>query len=159
MTAIRGMKRRRIALNAICPYFTMFPLDFPHSVLASRARSGECVLDPFCGRGTTNFAARLLGLPTIGIDTDLVAMAATEAKLVAPKAGSGRHCSCGARGAAKCRLYVNFQKVSFGRLAYRGEVLDAALSPSRRFARWRPHTRTDRIARADSRCAAWSTTT
>lgn len=40
------------------------------------------VLDPFCGRGTTNFAARLLGQDTVGIDCNEVAVAATAAKLV-----------------------------------------------------------------------------
>ncbi len=48
------------------------------------AKHNACVLDPFCGRGTTNFAARLLGLRTIGIDASPVATAATQAKLVAP---------------------------------------------------------------------------
>ena len=55
--------RPEFALNAICPYFTMFPLTFPLAVRHRRARCGEWVLDPFCGRGTTNYAARLVGLP------------------------------------------------------------------------------------------------
>src|SRR5690349_17246416 len=70
------------ALNAICPYFTMFPLDFPLSVLGRRAHRSDHVLDPFCGRGTTNFAARLLGLNSLGIDSSPVATAITAAKLV-----------------------------------------------------------------------------
>src|SRR5215211_1845414 len=70
------------ALNAICPYFTMFPLSFPLSVLTERAEPNDWVLDPFCGRGTTNFAARLLGLPTVGIDSSSVGAAVAEAKLV-----------------------------------------------------------------------------
>jgi hypothetical protein len=70
------------ALNAICPYFTMFPLTFPISVMTDRAASGDWVLDPFCGRGTTNFAARLLGLPTVGIDSSPVGVAIAEAKLI-----------------------------------------------------------------------------
>ncbi len=69
-------------LNGICPYFTMFPLEFPYSVLSGRARPGDWVLDPFCGRGTTLFAARLLGLPALGVDSSPVAAAASEAKLV-----------------------------------------------------------------------------
>lgn len=69
------------ALNAICPYFTMFPLSFPHGILSRHARSGERVLDPFCGRGTTNFAARLVGLDSLGIDSNPVAAAITAAKL------------------------------------------------------------------------------
>lgn len=69
------------ALNAICPYFTMFPLEFPLRVLEPRGSRGDWVLDPFAGRGTTNYAARLLGLPSVGIDSSPVAVALTEAKL------------------------------------------------------------------------------
>lgn len=76
-----------VRLNAICPYFTMFPLDFPLGILKAHSTPNARVLDPFCGRGTTNFAARLLGLRTIGIDASRVATAATQAKLVAPVPG------------------------------------------------------------------------
>lgn len=72
---------RLYALNGICPYFTMFPLNFPYKVLKQRSRSGEWVLDPFCGRGTTNYASRILGLPSIGIDSSPVAAALSDAKL------------------------------------------------------------------------------
>lgn len=67
--------------NALCPYFTMFPLEFPYEHLAD-ARKGDWVFDPFCGRGTTLFAARLRGLPAIGIDVNPVAVAIARAKLV-----------------------------------------------------------------------------
>jgi len=70
----------RVRLNGVCPYYTMFPLDFPLRALAD-ARPGERVLDPFCGRGTTLFAARLLGLEAVGIDVNPVAAAIAEAKL------------------------------------------------------------------------------
>jgi hypothetical protein len=81
---LRSVKPRKIAanvqaLNAICPYFTMFPLDFPMLVLKD-ARKGV-VVDPFCGRGTTNLVARVRGLPTVGVDSSPVAVAATAAKL------------------------------------------------------------------------------
>lgn len=79
------MKAPAAALNAICPYFTMFPLRFPLTVLRRRARPSEWVFDPFCGRGTTAFAARLLGLPTIAVDANPVAVALTEAKLLGPE--------------------------------------------------------------------------
>lgn len=59
----------------------MFPLSFPYFVLKGRAAAGELVLDPFCGRGTTNYASRLLGLSSIGIDSNPVAVALTQAKL------------------------------------------------------------------------------
>jgi hypothetical protein len=42
------------------------------------------VFDPFCGRGTTNFAARLANLYSVGIDTSPVAQAITAAKLISP---------------------------------------------------------------------------
>lgn len=60
----------------------MFPLDFPLGILRRRAREGDNVLDPFCGRGTTNFAARLTGLASLGVDSSPVAAAITASKLV-----------------------------------------------------------------------------
>ena len=70
-----------LALNALVPYYSMFPLEFPLKHLM-QAKPGEWVLDPFCGRGTTNYAARLLGLPTAAVDCNPVAVAITEAKMV-----------------------------------------------------------------------------
>jgi hypothetical protein len=70
-----------LRLNAICPYYTMFPLSFPYTSL-SQAKEGDWVLDPFCGRGTTNFAARLLSLPSVGVDESPVAWAITAAKVI-----------------------------------------------------------------------------
>jgi len=69
------------ALNAVCPYFTMYPLDFPLRVLKQYGKQGDWVIDPFCGRGTTNFAARLLEMPSVGIDSSPVAAALAQAKL------------------------------------------------------------------------------
>lgn len=77
-----GIELRNTALNGICPYFTMFPLDFPLNILKRRAIKGDVVLDPFCGRGTTNFAARLVGLRSLGVDSSPVAAAITASKLV-----------------------------------------------------------------------------
>jgi hypothetical protein len=69
------------SLNAICPYYTMFPLDFPLSVLKRYRRKKLRVLDPFCGRGTTIFASRLKGQQTFGIDCSPIAIAIARAKL------------------------------------------------------------------------------
>jgi hypothetical protein len=70
------------ALNAVCPYYTMYPLSFPLGILERHGKRGEWVLDPFCGRGTTNFAARLQGQPSFGIDSSPVAAALALAKTV-----------------------------------------------------------------------------
>ncbi len=69
------------ALNGICPYFTMFPLDFPMGILKRHAQKGDVVLDPFAGRGTTLYAGRLRGLDSFGIDSNPVAVAISQAKL------------------------------------------------------------------------------
>lgn len=76
-----ALRRAHLALNGICAYFTMFPLDFPLNILKRRAQTGDVVLDPFCGRGTTNFAAQLVGLRSLGVDSSPVAVAITAAKL------------------------------------------------------------------------------
>ena len=74
----------RHALNAICPYYTMFPLEYPVGVLRRRRREGSTrVLDPFCGRGTTLHAARSLGMSAWGIDVSPVAVAIARAKTAA----------------------------------------------------------------------------
>ncbi len=72
---------RDYALNAICPYFTMFPLEYPIRILRKHKAEAPVVLDPFCGRGTTIFAARKLGIEAYGIDTSPVATAIAQAKL------------------------------------------------------------------------------
>jgi hypothetical protein len=69
------------ALNAICPYFTMFPLEYPLQILKAHQKDQPIVMDPFCGRGTTLFAARQLGLMARGIDSSPVAVAIAKAKL------------------------------------------------------------------------------
>ncbi|HHI71505.1 MAG TPA: hypothetical protein ENJ91_10915 [Rhodobacteraceae bacterium] len=67
-------------LNAVCPYYTMFPLQFPKAVLKQVSRD-TTVFDPFCGRGTTNFAAQSLNIVSYGFDTSPVAVAIAKAKL------------------------------------------------------------------------------
>lgn len=108
-------------LNAICPYYTMYPLDFPLRVLGGKGLESGWVVDPFCGRGTTNFAARLLGLPTLGFDSSPVAVAIAKAKLTATSAGDVVR--------AAHRILVagdatETPKGEFWRLAYHRETLN-----------------------------------
>src|ERR1700683_2055364 len=74
----------RFALNAVCPYFTMFPLEYPMRALHPprlRSYKSPIVCDPFCGRGTSMFAARLRGVRAYGMDVAPVAVAIARAKL------------------------------------------------------------------------------
>ena len=67
-------------LDAICPYFTRFPLSFPWQHLIY-AEVGQQLLDPFCGCGTSLLAARLRGLCGTGIECNPVAAAIARAKI------------------------------------------------------------------------------
>lgn len=89
------------ALNAVCPYYTMYPLDFPLRVLTEHGDEGDWVLDPFCGRGTTNFAARLRKMPSVGVDSSPVAAALAQAKLASAEPGRVVACAMGILKAAK----------------------------------------------------------
>ena len=71
--------KKQFTLNAIAPYYTMFPIQVPLDKLKIAAPN-DWVLDPFCGRGTTIYASRLLGLKSIGIDKDLLARLSTISK-------------------------------------------------------------------------------
>jgi SAM-dependent methyltransferase len=68
-----------LRLNAVCPYYTMFPLDFPLRQMELFPEA-ERILDPFCGRGTTLYAARLAARTAVGVDISPVAVAIAQAK-------------------------------------------------------------------------------
>jgi hypothetical protein len=107
-------------LNAICPYFTMFPIEFPLRVLTRNPKG--LVVDPFCGRGTTNLAARSCGLPTIGVDSSPVAVAATSAKLSRAKTNPDEIVKF-ARTIIETRGEAEVPAGEFWSLAYDKEVL------------------------------------
>ncbi len=109
---------RRYPLSAIVPYFTMFPLEFPYGVIRRRTEEFDSVADPFCGRGTTNFAARILGIKTEGIDSNPVAVAITESKLVKVSPSTIRR---------ECRRILNDTSVAIERPE--GEFWDYAYHP------------------------------
>ena len=69
----------KFALNAICPYYAMFPLEFPMRIL-KRMPTDSVIFDAFCGRGTTNYAAHALGMKAYGVDNSPVAVAIAQAK-------------------------------------------------------------------------------
>ena len=59
----------------------MFPLEVPLRFLRGRAKGSQVVFDPFCGRGTTLYAARSQRMRAVGIDCSPVAVAISKAKL------------------------------------------------------------------------------
>ena len=78
---IRLAYSKDFAFNAICPYYTMFPLEYPLRIMRKHKAENPVVVDPFCGRGTTIYAARRLGLVAHGFDTSPIAAAIAKAKL------------------------------------------------------------------------------
>jgi hypothetical protein len=107
-------------LNGISPYYTMFPLEFPLQHL-SDLRVGDWVLDPFCGRGTTLYAARLLGFPSVGIDTNQLAVAIARAKgvRVRPEGVAGE-----AQRLSRRRRLIDMPKGEFWDLAFHPRTLE-----------------------------------
>lgn len=79
---------RDYALNAICPYFTMFPLEYPLRIIQRHMKDAPVVVDPFCGRGTTIYAARRAGLRSYGLDSSPIAAAIAKAKLASASSGT-----------------------------------------------------------------------
>ncbi len=108
------------SVHTVCPYFTMFPIEFPVRVLR-RAQSGDSVLDPFCGRGTTNYAARTLGLASVGIDSSPVAAAIAEAKL--PRVQPEAVIRCGHAILAASRERPDLPRGAFWQWAFHEETL------------------------------------
>lgn len=109
------------ALNAVCPYYTMYPLDFPLRVLREHGKRGAWVFDPFCGRGTTNFAARLLGMPSVGVDSSPVAAALAAAKLAF--AAPGRVVASARAILRAAKTPSDVPKGEFWELAYHQDTL------------------------------------
>ena len=73
------------AFNAICPYYTMFPLEYPMGIIKKYRRENPIILDPFCGRGTTIYAARKFDLRSYGLDTSSIAASIAQAKVASAK--------------------------------------------------------------------------
>jgi len=114
----------RYALNAVCPYFTMFPVEYPLRILRSQAirrKNRPLVCDPYCGRGTTVFAARTLGLRSYGIDVAPVAVAIARAKLAV--ATADEVASLGEEVLNRHRWSAGVPSTVFWRYAFHPETL------------------------------------
>ena len=62
-------------------YYAMFPPSFAHGAVEGLTHPGECILDPFCGRGNAPFMATTMQRESVGIDINPVGWVYTSAKL------------------------------------------------------------------------------
>ena len=62
------------------PYYAMFPVTFAEEYIEKYSKPGDTIVDPFCGRGTSNYVANLLGRHSIGCDVNPVAWVYSKAK-------------------------------------------------------------------------------
>jgi DNA modification methylase len=67
-------------LHSLHPYPAKFIPQIPRKAIEAYTAVGEAVYDPFCGCGTTNLEARLLGRPSFGTDNNPVAILVSKAK-------------------------------------------------------------------------------
>lgn len=65
-------------------YPTQKPLLLLERIIALATNEGDCVLDPFCGSGTTLVAAQSLGRVALGIDSSAEAVELTRKRLADP---------------------------------------------------------------------------
>lgn len=63
------------------PYYAMFPTDFAFWIVKRYTRTGRGVLDPFCGRGMSVFAAAAQGRHGLGIEINPVGWIYAKTKL------------------------------------------------------------------------------
>ena len=68
-------------LHSLHPYPARFIPQIPAKAIAAYTEGGDCVLDPFCGGGTTLLESILLGRPAIGVDNNAVACLVSRAKV------------------------------------------------------------------------------
>lgn len=83
-TSIWQNNNRRWAapLHYTCSYMAMFPPALPHYFIRRFTRTGDIILDPFSGRGTTALEAKAQGRVGIGNDLNDLAFVLTKGKLV-----------------------------------------------------------------------------
>lgn len=79
---------KRNRFHSLCSYFAMFPESFVETWLDRLSSRGDCILDPFCGRGTTPFQALLMGRNAVASDVNPVAYCITRAKTNVPALGA-----------------------------------------------------------------------
>ena len=62
------------------PYYAMFPTNFAQYFIHQYSKPGDTIIDPFCGRGTSNYVAQLMKRDSIGCDVNPVAWVYSKTK-------------------------------------------------------------------------------
>jgi hypothetical protein len=62
-------------------YYAIFPWEFAHSTVNDYSSPGEWVLDPFAGRGSVLYAAKILGRHSFGIEINPIGWLYSAVKL------------------------------------------------------------------------------
>lgn len=74
-------ERGKHPFHSLCSYVGSFPPDLAHVLITELVESDGPILDPFCGSGTTLLEAKTLGLRSIGVDLNPLAVALARAKV------------------------------------------------------------------------------
>ena len=83
------------SLHPMCSYLASFPAALAHAFIARYSRSGDVVLDPFSGRGTTPLQACAEGRIGVGNDLNPFAHLLTASKVdPASPAEAREHIAC-----------------------------------------------------------------
>lgn len=69
-------------LDRIHPYPAKFTIDLALHYVANYSQKNECVLDPFCGSGTTLLACKILERQGFGFDINFIAHLITQGKIL-----------------------------------------------------------------------------
>lgn len=131
--------------STLGPYYAMFPVSFVRATVEAFCPAGGAVLDPFCGRGTVPYVARVTGRPSLGVDLNAVAYLFSAAK-TDPEPDPARVVGRFADIAAAARPSDAVAASEFQRLAWSPRVL-GFLNAARRVLDWRG-TRLDRTVMA-----------
>jgi hypothetical protein len=121
--------------STLGPYYAMFPVSFVRATIEDFCPVGGAVLDPFCGRGTVPYVARVTGRPSLGIDLNPVGYVFSAVK-VDPEPTFDRVTFRLAQIAKAVRTVDRVAANDFQRLAWAPRVL-GFLNAARRVLDWR----------------------
>jgi hypothetical protein len=113
----------------------MFPVSFVRATVENFCPPGGAVLDPFCGRGTVPYVARITGRPSLGIDINSVAYVFSATK-VNPEPRMERVIGLVSKIADAVRPGDTVAASEFQKLAWSPRVL-GFLNAARRMLDWR----------------------